>query len=175
MRSGLTMRASTTTGRQVTDTCELIYDSPSQRNCHVALPFQTTFSGLVGYTVPKIALQTSAVFRTAPGTQISANQVVPSATVAQTLGRPLSGGAANVTINLVNPGDLYRDRVNQLDLRFGRTFTVARKKLNVGLDMFNALNASAVLNSNNTYGAAWQTPTSIQQARQLQVSARFDF
>jgi hypothetical protein len=172
---GLTMRASTTTGRQVTDTCELIYDSPSQRNCHVALPFQTTFSGLIGYIVPRIDVQASAVYRTAPGSQLSANVVVSSATVAQTLGRPLSGGAANVTVNLLNPGQMYRDRVNQLDLRFGKNLAVAGKKLNVGLDVFNALNSSAVLNSNNTFGAAWQTPTSIQQARQLQASARLDF
>ena len=41
---GVTLRVSTTTGRQVTDTCELIYDSPSLRNCHVALPFQMTFT-----------------------------------------------------------------------------------------------------------------------------------
>ena len=57
---GVTLRASTTTGRQVTDTCELIFDSPSLRNCHVALPFQTTFSGLAAYTLPKVDVQTSA-------------------------------------------------------------------------------------------------------------------
>ena len=172
---GVTMRASTTTGRQVTDSCELIFDSPSQRNCHTALPFATTFSGLGGYTVPRVGVLVSAVVRSAPGSQISANLVVPSATVARTLGRPLAGGGANVTINLLNPGQLYRDRVNQVDLRFAKLVQLGGKRLNVGMDVFNALNSDVVLNSNNTFGAAWLTPTSVQQARQLQASRRFDF
>jgi hypothetical protein len=45
----------------------------------------------------------------------------------------------------------------------------------VGLDIFNALNTNVVLNSNNTYGTAWLTPTSVQVARQMQLSAKFDF
>ena len=40
--------------------------------------------------------------------------------VAQTLGRPLAGGTANVTINLLGPGEMYRDRINLLDLRFAK-------------------------------------------------------
>src|SRR4029077_9111951 len=109
---GVTVRASTTTGRQVTDTCELIFDSPSLRNCHVALPFQTSFSGLASYTIPKVDVQTSAVIRSSPGSQILANNVYTSAQVAPSLGRPLAGGTANVTINILDPGQMYRDRIN---------------------------------------------------------------
>jgi hypothetical protein len=171
----VTLRLATTTGRQVTDTCDLAIDSPSRRNCHVALPFKTTISTLAAYTIPKVRVQTSAVFRSAPGSQISANLVVPSTTVAQTLGRPLAGGVANVTVNLLDPGQLYRDRINLLDLRVAKLFQYGGKKINVGIDIFNALNSSVVLNSNNTYGAAWLTPTAVQTARQLQGSVRFDF
>ena len=46
-------------------------------------------SGLVAYTLPKADVQVSAVIRSSPGSQISANLVYPSAQVAQTLGRPL--------------------------------------------------------------------------------------
>jgi hypothetical protein len=171
----VTLRVSTTTGRQVTDTCELIYDSPSLRDCHVALPFQTTFSGLVSYTIPKVEVQASSVLRSSPGTQIAANRVYTNAEIAPSLGRPLPGGAANVTINLLNQGDMYRDRINLLDLRFAKVFRFGSKRLTAGLDVFNALNTSVVLNSNNTYGNAWLTPTAVQPARQAQVSAKFDF
>jgi hypothetical protein len=171
----VTFRVSTTTGRQVTDTCEVIYDSPSLRNCHVALPFQMTFSGLTAYTIRKVDVQVSAVLRSSPGSQISANNVYTSAQVAQSLGRPLSGGTANVTINLLDPGQMYRDRINLVDFRFAKTLRFGGKRLNVGLDVFNALNTNVVLNSNNTYGAAWLTPTSVQVARQMQLSAKFDF
>jgi hypothetical protein len=113
--------------------------------------------------------------RSTPGSQISANLVYTSAQVAQTLGRPLAGGTANVTINLLDPGQMYRDRINLVDLRFAKTFRFGARRLNVGLDIFNALNSNVVLNSNNTYGAAWLTPTSVQVARQTQLSAKFDF
>jgi hypothetical protein len=117
----------------------------------------------------------SAVFHSNPGSQISANYVVSSAVVAQTLGRPLAGGTANVTINLLNPGQMYRDRINLLDLRFSRLVQLGSRRLNFGLDVFNALNTDVVLNSNNTFGTAWLTPTSVQTARQLQGSVRLDF
>jgi hypothetical protein len=129
----------------------------------------------VSYTVPKLRIQTSGVYRSSPGSLISANLVVPSATVAQTLGRPLAGGTANVTINLLDPGQMYRDRINLIDLRFAKLFDLHSKRINVGLDIFNALNSSVVLNSNNTFGGAWLTPTSVQGSRQLQGSVRFDF
>ena len=117
----------------------------------------------------------SGVFRSSPGTEILANRVYTSADVAKTLSRPLPGGAANVTINILNPGDMYRDRINLVDLRFAKLLRFGQKRLNVGVDIFNTLNSNVVLNSNNTYGSAWLTPTSVQSARQAQFSAKFDF
>jgi hypothetical protein len=172
---GVTVRLSTTTGRQVTDTCEVIFDSPSRRDCHVALPFQMTVSTLAAYTIPRVGVLTSAVVRSSPGSQISANLVVPSATVARTLGRPLAGGTANVTVNLLHPGEMYRDRINLLDLRFAKLLQIGGRRVNAGIDIFNAFNSAVVLNSNNTFGAAWLTPTAVQNARQLQASVRLDF
>jgi hypothetical protein len=32
-----------------------------------------------------------------------------------------------------------------------------------------------VLNSNNTFGSSWLRPTSVQSAREMQLSAKFDF
>jgi hypothetical protein len=159
----------------VTDNCELTIDNPSQRNCRVALPFQMAASAMVAYTIPKIRVLASGVFHTNPGSQISANYVVSSAVVAQTLGRPLAGGTANVTINVLDPGQMYRDRINLFDLRVAKLVDLGKRRLNFGLDVFNLFNSDVVLNSNNTYGSSWLTPTQVQTARQLQGSVRLDF
>jgi hypothetical protein len=172
---GVTLRVATSTGRQVTDNCELTIDNPSQRNCHVTLPFQMAASAMAAYTIPKVRVLASGVFSSRPGSQISANYVVSSAVVAQTLGRPLAGGTANVTINVLNPGQMYRDRINLLDFRVAKLVDLGKRRLNFGLDVFNVFNSDVVLNSNNTYGQSWLTPTQVQTARQLQGSVRLDF
>jgi hypothetical protein len=118
---------------------------------------------------------TRLLFSSRPGSQISANYVVSSAVVAQTLGRPLAGGTANVTINVLDPGQMYRDRINLLDLRVAKLVDLGKRRLNFGLDIFNVFNSEVVLNSNNTYGPSWPTPTQVQTARQLQGSVRLDF
>ena len=80
-----------------------------------------------------------------------------------------------MTINLLDPGQMYRDRINQVDLRVGKIFRFGRTKANVGVDLYNALNSSVVQNSNATYGPSWLTPTLVMPARFAKVSAQIDF
>ena len=171
----LTLQGGTSTGRQVSDECDVIVDNPSRRNCRVTLPFQTQIKGLASYIVPKLDIRVSGTLQSQPGSEIAANLVVPSAVVAQTLGRPLSGGAANVTINLLNPGEMYRDRINEFDLRIGRIFRFGRARADVGVDVFNVLNSSVVQNSTSTYGAAWLRPSLVMPARFAKVGVQLDF
>jgi hypothetical protein len=103
---------------------------------------------------------------------------VPAAVVAQTLGRAPAGGVANVTVNLVAPGTLYGDRINELDLRIAKVFRVVRTQTRITLDLFNALNSAAVLGYNQTYSptsSTWLTPTSVLGARIAKVGVSFDF
>ena len=100
-----------------------------------------------------------------------------SAVAAQTLGRPLAGNTPNVTVNLIAPGTLYGDRVNELDLRIAKVLRFGRTRTNVGFDIFNVLNANPIL----TYNAAfipdgnWLVPTSVLQSRFVKLSASIDF
>jgi hypothetical protein len=77
-------------------------------------------------------------------------------------------------VNLVTPGTIYGDRLNQLDMRLAKILQFGRTRTTVNLDVYNALNANPVLTQNNNFGA-WQQPTSILLARFAKVSAQFDF
>ena len=76
---------------------------------------------------------------------------MPAAAVAQSLGRAPSGNVPNVTVNLIEPGSLYGDRINQLDFRFAKNFRFGGKRTMVALDLYNALNANPVLTYNNSF------------------------
>jgi hypothetical protein len=117
----------------------------------------------------------SGTYQSIPGAPVAANYVVPSAVVAQTLGRPLAGGAANVTINVLNPGDMYTDRINQVDFRVAKLLRHGNLRTTIGIDIYNAFNTASVLSVNQTYGAAWLTPTSVIQARFVKLSGQIDF
>ena len=120
----------------------------------------------------------SATFQSKPGAMLAANYVIPTATIAQTLGRPLAGNTANVTVNLIAPGSLYGDRVNELDLRFAKILKFRSTRTKISFDLYNALNSAAVLSYNNTYSptaTTWLTPTSVLAARVVKIGASIDF
>jgi hypothetical protein len=126
------------------------------------------------YAVPKIDVQVAATYRSLPGSGIVANYVATNAEIIPSLGRPLSGGAANATVNLVEPGTMFIEQTNLLDLRFAKILRLGRYRTSVNLDLANAFNSSGITSVNNNY-AAWQVPTGIHQARIAKISAQFDF
>jgi hypothetical protein len=118
-------------------------------------------------------VQVSGAYQSVPGPAIAANYNASNAVVAPSLGRNLSGGA-NVTVNLVEPGTMYGDRLNQLDVRFSKIVPIGRTRARFNVDVYNALNSNAVLTLNNNFGA-WQQPTVILLARFVKLGVQFDF
>jgi hypothetical protein len=174
---GVLLQGGVSIGRTSMDNCEIVakVNNPSPLYCHVDTPFQPQIKFLGSYTVPKIDLRLAGTLQSVPGPQILANYIASNAVVQPSLGRPLSGGAANVTVNLVAPGTMYGERLNQLDLRLSKPIKFGdRTKLTVNLDLYNALNASTVLSLSSNY-ANWQTPQGILPARIFELSARVDF
>jgi hypothetical protein len=194
-RPGLLFQGGASTGRASSDNCEVMAKVPEMlfglgsydlanggswmplQYCDQKQKFLTQVKMLGAYTVPRIDVQVSGTFQSVPGPLVFANYAVPTAVAAASLGRPLSGNAANVTVNLLDPGTLYGGRASWLDLRFGKILRYGRARTTVNFDLFNALNANPVLSQNNVFGGAtpWQAPQSILIARFFKISAQVDF
>jgi hypothetical protein len=147
---------------------------PTTPNCHIDGAFQSQVKFLGTYMVPKVDVQISGSFRSLPGPNIVSNYIATNAVVQPSLGRPLSGGAANATVNIVEPGTIYGEQTNLLDLRFSKIFRFGKYRSSFNVDLSNALNSSGVTSYNNNY-AAWLAPTGIHLARFAKISANFDF
>jgi hypothetical protein len=163
------------TGRTATNQCFVIDSPQALRNCDITPPLRTQIKLNGSYTLPG-AIRASAVFQSLPGIPIVANYVATLAEVAPSLGRPLSGGARTVTItNLIEPQTMFEDRIQQVDVRFSRSFALRGARVQAMLDIYNLLNASPILATNNNYGPLWQTPTAILDARLFKFGVQMDF
>jgi hypothetical protein len=145
--------------------------------CDVNYGIQTQFRGLSTYEVPRIGILLSGTLQNKPGAMLAANYAVPNAEIVPSLGRPLSGNAVNATVNLIAPGTRYGDRINELDVRIGKTLQLAGARTLLAVDVYNALNSSAVLTYDNTFvpGGAWLQPTTILTPRFFKITAQIDF
>jgi len=181
---GLTVQGGISTGRTSRDNCEILAALPEAAPlgvlyCHQDTKFLTQLKFLGSYTLPRVDVQISSTYQSIPGPVLAANRVYSNASVRDSLGRDLSAGAANVTVNLVPPGSMIGERMNLLDFRFGKVFRIQKSRAVVSLDLYNALNSDAALGENSTYVNAtitgWRIPTQFAQARFVKISAQFDF
>jgi hypothetical protein len=192
LRNGLTVQGGTSTGRRLSDACALKSALPEQGTgpngantsiaggtltnpyCKVVEPYQTDIRGLATYTIPVVGVQVSGTWSSVPGPQLAANYTVTSAIASPSLGRNLSAG--NVSVNLIQPGTFYADRRNNFDFRVAKIFRYGRTRSQVGIDIYNATNTDVVTTYNQTFtSTSWLTPTAIQPARYVKLSAQFDF
>src|SRR5204863_2253531 len=139
---GLLLRGGMSTGHFSTDNCDIVakLNNPSQLYCHSHEKYQTQIKLLASYTIPKADVLIGAVFQNIPGPVLAANYNAPNAAVQPSLGRPLSGGAANVTVNLVEPVTMFGDRQTRLDLRMSKLLRMRGTRMSFNVDLFNALN-----------------------------------
>ena len=198
LRDGLFLQGGFSTGKTLSDTCDVIDDVPEAllaaapagiqptlatagallpaAFCHQESPFLTNFKGLVSYALP-FGVRVAGTWQSLTGPQIAANQIYANAGTGlapgTTLNRPLT--FAQSTVNVVEPGSMYGDRLNQIDLRFTKVVGVGIGRMDLNLDIYNALNSDAILTQQNAYGGAWTRPLTVIQPRFLKFSARWDF
>ncbi len=178
-RFGLMMQGGFNFANINTDSCEIrgVLPESNTTNPWCATTVNTVrATALASYTIPKIDVQIASTFRSDQGGQLAANYVVSSANT--TLGRPFAGGSTTLTVNLVEPGTLFGDRVNQFDLRFGKLLRFGRARANLAVDLYNVLNSNPVLTYNEQFSpttTTWLRPNSVLQARFAKLSAQFNF
>jgi hypothetical protein len=145
--------------------------------CHVAYGVLTQVRGLSSYLVPKLEVQVAAIFQSKPGALLAANYAAPNSVVAPSLGRDLSANASNVVVNLVEPGSLYGDRINLMDLRIAKELRFGPGRYTFGVDMYNVLNSNAILAYNNTFvpGGPWLQPLAVLTPRLFKLTAALDW
>jgi len=175
--AGVLLQGGVDTGRLTLDTCALRAQvpeiSPTNPYCHTSQP-TTQFKFLGTYTIPRIDTQLSATLQSLPGPEIIANFVAANAAIAPSLGRNLAGNASTKSINLVEPGTMYGDRLNQLDVRVAKILRFGGLRATLNLDIYNALNVDKALSLNNQF-ATWQRPQSIILARFAKLGLQLDF
>jgi hypothetical protein len=76
---------------------------------------------------------------------------------------------------LVPPQTLFEARISRLDLRLSKAIRFNRYRIQLNLDAYNALNANSVRAVINNYGARWQSPSQILDARLIQFGGQFSF
>ncbi|PYR29141.1 MAG: hypothetical protein DMF98_00845, partial [Acidobacteria bacterium] len=155
--------------------------------CRVSQPWgaatQVKFSAV--YPLPW-ASQISATYQNAPGFPIAASYVASNAEIKPSLGRNLAACPSQtaatcnqtVTIDLIPVNTLFDDRIQQLDLRVSRTFSMGRAKVQGNVDIYNVFNASTILNEQTRYSTQnnqWLNAIQIMGARLLKLSAQLTF
>jgi hypothetical protein len=180
VRDGVLLQGGLSTGRASTDNCDLVQKLPELAAatpldyCHIDTKFLTQVKFLGSYRIPRVDVQVSGSMQSVPGPEVQANFVAPSALAAQSLGRPLAGSAPNVTVNIVKPGSMYGERLNQVDLRFAKILRVMARRVSLNLDLYNALNGNAVLQQSNAFGN-WQQPQGVLVGRSVKMSVQYSF
>jgi hypothetical protein len=200
LANGIILQGGLATGKTATDACEIanarpdvtysnslyigVYSGnspagvPPAQYCQTETPWLTNVKFVGSLPMPG-GFQVAATFQNIPGAALYANYVVTNAVASAALGRNLAAGAnSSLTVNIVEPGTLYHDRFNQVDVRATKDFQLGALRVRGMVDLYNALNANTVIAANNTYGtngAAWLVPQVILSGRIVKFGAQLSF
>ena len=148
--------------------------------CRAEDNWLTNVSLFGSYTLP-YDIDISAAYFSRPGSRREAIYTVPTADVLAALGRAptVPGGAS---LNVLPPGTVFGDRLNQLDLRFTKILDFGvGGNVRASFDLYNLFNANAVSREQQAFrpgaGTADQylTPLGIQAGRLAKISFQYNF
>ena len=81
------------------------------------------------------------------------------------------------TVNLLPPGQIFADSINQIDMRFGKIINFGSKRANIAVDVLNLFNANTGTAFQQTYGDGSQylKPAAILNPRFVRFNVTVDF
>jgi hypothetical protein len=178
--NGAMLTGGTATGRSRSRTCD-VADPNATHNCDDFLfdiPWRTHFKMSGSYPLP-FGIRVSGVFQSTAGDRVNQSYLVTAAAFRTFTG--VTMGQSSVTIGgagrgpLNEPGSVYYDRVNQLDLTLAKVFRIGSVRVTPDLSLFNMLNANPIVSQTTAFGPALGNPLRILEGRLVRfgVQARF--
>jgi Carboxypeptidase regulatory-like domain len=153
--------------------------NPEKIFCKQTFPFRPDVK-IVGYTTLPLKVQISGTYQLTQGPALFAQWTATNAQLTaagSTLGRALV--STTKAINIIEPGSVYGDYLNQLDLRASRRFKMNRTTFRVDADLYNVFNSNWVFRQNNTFSQAatsqWLRPVDVLQGRFFKIGGQFTF
>ena len=189
------------TGRTVTDICEIVEQVPEfainqaattflstnsavgpnnapSRYCHISPPWSAlTQVKLFGTYLLPWNMHASFNYQHLPGIATTASYVIPGADIAAAIGRaPAAGARATASVELIEPQRLRREsRLNQLNLALTRVINFGGSRVQPGIELHNALNASTIHTVVTRYGPAWEQVRGVLTPRLIKFAVQVDF
>jgi hypothetical protein len=166
--NGASVTGGTSTGRQVSATCQ-VTDPNSLQYCDETgyIPWRTQFK-LSGILPLPYNMRLSGVFQSVLG-----NEYIVMYRVDRTVVPTLTQTFVNV--RLTEPGVEYYDQINQVDFSVSKVFKAGKLQVIPQVDLFNAWNAAPVLTANTTYGSSLGNVLSVLNARLIRFGAQVRF
>ncbi|PYR19763.1 MAG: hypothetical protein DMF94_14665 [Acidobacteria bacterium] len=153
--------------------------NPEKLFCAQTFPYRPDVK-VVGYTTLPLDVQVSGTYQFTQGVNILAPWTATNAALTaagSTLGRPLV--STSKTFNLIEPGAVYGDNLNQLDLRASKRFKMNRVTFKVDADVYNVFNSNWIYRQNTTFSlastSAWLKPIDVLQGRLFKIGGQFSF
>ena len=166
--------------RRLSDTCKTDrIDDPTGQFCHTVFPFRPDVKIIASRNLVW-GVNLSGTYQFSQGPNVTASWAVPNALIKPTLGRDLAAGAtATKTVALMQPGQVYGENLNQLDLRGSKRFKGEHMSTRIDLDLYNVFNSNWPFSLNTTFSTAatsnWLRPTNVLQGRLFKMGAQFSF
>lgn len=201
LQQRLTLQIGSSTGRAVVDNCDIIAAVPelldngltnpgtpvaSRRvqladSCRKVESFQTQVRGFAAFEIPTIDVLVNGILRSQPNAVFGGGAIPGAVPEGNSAG--LSAIYATATpqgqlnLNLLPPGRVYGERINQVDVRLGKILNVGNYRANLAVDLLNLFNANTPITYQQNYGNGTQylQPLTILNPRFVRFNVTVDF